>query len=117
MPIASYGEVHYRSGKLFVVTFCVGAPKLSLGGLVPAPFFGARQRLLLWLNLVLVWLGLRPRESASEGICWPLKTRLPSLRWRVLPPAHGKQPYGRAADEQRQHSGHRDKDGEATSVG
>jgi hypothetical protein len=46
-----------------------------------------------------------------------LNTRLPYLVCGVLPPHHEQQPYGRPVDEQRQHSGHRDKDGEATCVG
>jgi hypothetical protein len=35
----------------------------------------------------------------------------------MLPSAHAKQPYGRAAEEQRQQSGHRHEHGDATGVG
>src|SRR5215208_6337677 len=40
----------------------------------------------------------------------------PAFQWRVLPPAHVKQPYPRPADEQRQQSDHRNEEGEATGV-
>ena len=46
-----------------------------------------------------------------------LNPRLRSLQWRVLAPAHRKQPYGRAGDYQRQQRPHRHEHGEPTCVG
>jgi Protein of unknown function (DUF3631) len=56
-------------------------------------------------------------EAGGE---WPnvsFSEHPPAFQWRVLPPAHVKQPYGRAADYQRQHSPHRHEHGEPTCVG